>query len=242
MQMLCPHCGGELSADAENLICPHCASNLRRVPDGKAFRLIRVREISPEEEAARAALRKALAIEAPDKRRKALLDAEASFPDCFDIQVELLHLGRLGENSKAKLDYHIIKSYLLHAFEEPEQEPQRDAMLRELVDDPRLTRCRQLAEDEPAFVQAYLKRLCKEYLTIFLKGNNSKNGRLMGFQIVRLEKALAPAAARMRREMERWDAPAGFETLPRLLTEAFAEEIGSTVWLEEAYQTLKEKP
>ncbi|MHC1786642.1 MAG: hypothetical protein AB9880_06255 [Christensenellales bacterium] len=114
---------------------------------------------------------------------KACLDrAEILAPDSIAVQRALLMHGRLHERGKVPADYHVIKCYLLHAFEHPEahsaQEQQR--MAEELFSDPRLLTCLRLSEDSDAFLRAYLAELCQEYMRIFILSDGSHAPRVFG--------------------------------------------------------------
>ena len=178
-------------------------------------------------------------------KKKAILDqAAAQYPDDLSVQEELLHLGRLWQRDPRRLDYHVIKCYLLHVFEEPETETpaMRQQMLQELTEDPQLLLCRKMAGDgEEAFLRRYVTRMCREYVKLFLVSANSKNGTIMGLRIFPLEKCLAKPVAVMLYNMQMASLPAPFDTLfPECLLEVFRTDIGSDTHLMAALEELEQ--
>ncbi len=114
---------------------------------------------------------------------QALSQAEALAPDNLEVQKKLLLLGRLHERNPKRFDFGVIKSYLLHAFEHPEdhEEKKREDMIREIFHHQRLERCLALAEDKTAFLQEYLLDLSRDYMRLFVGGDNSHVPRVFGF-------------------------------------------------------------
>ncbi len=114
---------------------------------------------------------------------EALSRAEALAPEDLDIQLKLLLLGRLHERNPKRFDFHVIKSYLLHAFEHPEAHPEeeRRRMIREIFDHERLRRATSLAPDAKSFLDQYLLALSRDYMRLFVGGDNSHVPRVFGF-------------------------------------------------------------
>ena len=114
---------------------------------------------------------------------QALSRAETLAPDNLDIQMRLLLLGRLHERNPKRFDFSVIKSYLFHAFEHPEahSESQREQMIREIFDHPRLKKAQEMAPDPEAFTQDYLLALSRDYVRMFVGGDNSHVPRVFGF-------------------------------------------------------------
>ena len=85
---------------------------------------------------------------------EALTRAEALAPEDMNIQMKLLLLGRLHERKPNRFDFHVIKCYLLHAFEHPDahSEEERTRMIREIFDYERLKRCLETAPDPERFL------------------------------------------------------------------------------------------
>lgn len=113
----------------------------------------------------------------------ALTHAEALAPDNLDIQRRLLLLGRLHERNPKRFDFSVIKAYILHAFEHPEAHPEeeRSRMVREIFHHERLERALPMAPDPDAFLREYLEALSKDYIRLFVAGDNSHVPRIFGF-------------------------------------------------------------
>lgn len=113
---------------------------------------------------------------------EALLQAERIAPDDINVQRRLLLHGRLHERDAKKMDFSVIKSYLLHAFEHPEDhsEAQLRQMTRELFDDERLKTCLRLSKDPAHFLKNYLEDLSRDYMRIFVAPDNTHIPRVFG--------------------------------------------------------------
>lgn len=122
------------------------------------------------------------AAEEPKDRYAILLQAEKADPDNLQVQRKLLLHGRWHERNPAKFDFSVIKCYLLHAFEHPEdhQPQEQQRMTRELFDDERLLRCLELTDNKPQFIREYLEDLAREYMQIFVSGDNRHVPRVFG--------------------------------------------------------------
>ena len=133
MRLMCPRCGQEVTVgEHSGFACEGCGGWLQVIPHGKAFLLQAVaRELPGEKEALRL-VDKAVQAADPVKKKKLLDQAEALCPDSLHVQREKLYLGRLWQRDLKNIDYHLIKCYLLHVFEAPEQESRamRESMLR----------------------------------------------------------------------------------------------------------------
>jgi len=242
MRLMCPRCGQEVTVgEHSGFACEGCGGWLQVIPHGKAFLLQAVaRELPGEKEALRL-VDKAVQAADPVKKKKLLDQAEALCPDSLHVQREKLYLGRLWQRDLKNIDYHLIKCYLLHVFEAPEQEStaMRESMLRELTEDPQLLKCLRLAPDPEAFIVEYVQWICREYVKIFLKGSTSHNGRFFGIQVTRPEKALALPTAKMLHNMALADLPAPYDTLlPQTLEETFVRDVGPDSFLRQAMKEL----
>lgn len=113
---------------------------------------------------------------------QALSRAEELAPEDLAVQRRLLLLGRLHERSAKTMDFSVIKSWLLHAFEHPDKHKEAEAkgMARELFDEARLKRCLELAPDRDAFLRGYLEELSKDYIRIFIAADNTHVPRVFG--------------------------------------------------------------
>lgn len=103
-------------------------------------------------------------------------------PDDLAIQRRLLLLGRLHERDPHKMDFSVIKSYLLHPFEHPEKHKPEEIrqMAHDLFEETRLKRCLELAPDPDAFLRSYFEELSREYVNIFVAADNSHVPRVFG--------------------------------------------------------------
>ncbi|MGI6671725.1 MAG: hypothetical protein ACOX58_09185 [Christensenellales bacterium] len=111
----------------------------------------------------------------PVRRFALLSQAEELAPDDLSVQRALLMHGRLHERDGRRMDYSVIKCYLFHVFEHPEQhnEKEQEAFARELLHGVRLQKCLALAEDAAAFLHEYLTELAGEYMRIFVLPDRS---------------------------------------------------------------------
>ncbi len=108
--------------------------------------------------------------------------AEMLEPSNLKVQRALLMHGRLHERDRRQGDYTIIKSYLLHIFEHPEQyteEGLRQAA-EELFSGPQLLKCLALAPNRDAFLEEYIGDLAEEYMRVFISGDSSHAPRVLG--------------------------------------------------------------
>ena len=243
MKLMCPRCGGETPVgDHGGFACGECGGWLKVAPHGKAYVLVAAARELPGEKDALRLVDKAEKITDPVKKKKLLDEAERLCPDSLEVQRALLDLGDLWTRDLRTIDFHLIKSYLLHVFEAPEEDSpaMRRQMLEELTAHPRLLRCIDLAPDGEQFIREYVQWLCREYVNVFLKGSTQHSGRVFGLQLTRLEKALARPTAKMLVNMERTDLPAPYDTLlPQTLLEAFVRDVGSDVFVREARKELE---
>lgn len=122
--------------------------------------------------------------EDPVTRKKCLLLAEEMEADSLQVQRGLLMLGDLERRDPRRLDFSVIKCYLLHAFEHAEShsEQELEKMTREIFHHPRLEKCLSLAPDRDVFLKDYLSELCRDYLHIFIEGQREHAGGWLGFQ------------------------------------------------------------
>ena len=106
-------------------------------------------------------------------------------PDDLRIQKELLLRGNLHNRDPHNITFHVIKCYLLHAFEHPEKhdEAEKKRMAREIFDHEQLNRCLAIAPDQEAFMKDYLQALCAEYVRLFIAGDTSHTRAILGITI-----------------------------------------------------------
>ena len=222
MDRICEKCGKTVQ-EAGAAFCPFCGHAL---PAGKA-------EPERNPEAARM-IQKALKTGTLPERKKILEEAEKRFPEDPDIQWELLFIGRPAEKPpRGRIDFSIIKSWLLQIYREPKafSAAEKDRMRGELLRDTRLERTLRLFPDPEGKRKEYLRRICGEYIEIFLEGDNRVMGTLFGFRLGKNKaKALASPAAEMIRNMREDDGlgETERETLIRVFTDAYAGRAGGS--------------
>jgi len=227
-ERLCPRCGKTLPADSDAAFCQYCGAPVGHA-DGRE-----------EKEAVQALLTQANKQTDPVKKHDLLLKALQEDPQSLSAAEELLLLGRLHERSPRKLDFSVIKSFLLNAYLEPEEfaTVTRQAMRREIFNHPDLARCLALTEDENAFLTRYLTRLSNQFIELFLRGSSRYMRRFFGMGLEsRAPKLLAPPAAKLINEV-RADQELTAEQRS-LLTHAFYNAFssqmgGDTQWLDQA--------
>lgn len=188
MNRTCSQCGKQI--DGEGIaFCPYCGAKLSAEPAA---------EIRNEE--AEKWVRKALASTSYPERKKILLKGLEACPDSREIAWELLFVGEEAPKKSWGIDFSIIKSWVLEIYRDPKafSEAKRDQMRTQLFDSPGLTGTLQMFEDPAAKLQEYLRRLCTEYVELFLEGSNVVMGNIFGFRIERnKEKKLAVPVAEM---------------------------------------------
>jgi hypothetical protein len=216
MPLICPGCGGRLDVEPERKLvpftCPYCTRRLEPQKNGQAIVLKAVSNAASSGQAvpsnpvdtAASLLQKSQEEGDPKKRYALLLDAEKADPINLNVQKALLLHGRWHERDRRKLDFSVIKCYLLHAFEEPKAHTaiQREQMVDELFHEERLKRAMDLAPDPRAFLREYLTALSQEYIRLFLKGSSKYMRPVFGFAPAgKPSKLLAAPAAGMIKSM-----------------------------------------
>lgn len=136
----------------------------------------------------------------PVLKEKCLLAAEKLRPDSLAVKRSLLMLGNLARRDGKKADPSVIKCYMLHVFEHPEQHTEAECarLTGEVFCHPQLEACLALCGDKQKFMQEYLEEICRDYLHIFIEGQREHAGGYLGFQwIGRRVKALSRPCADM---------------------------------------------
>ena len=225
-ELTCPHCGRNLSVGNGAAFCPFCGGTLRK-PGA-----------TPDDEAVRALLLKAEGLSDPEKKHDLLLQGMAEHPDSLAIAEELLFLGRLYERSHHRVDFSVIKCYLLNIYLEPEDfSPEKtDAMRRELFDHPDLERCLRLSGEPSAFLSHYLFRMSQLFIDLFLKGSSQYMRRFFGLGLdSRAPKLLASPVSRMLAGIQRDQhlTPEQRAMLKFALYSAFTSQVGDAQWLQQ---------
>lgn len=186
----CPACRRELPV-AGAAFCPYCGAPIAK------------EDATPQK--VREMLAEAGKTEDPVVKHKLLTAAREEYPDCLEIERELLHLGRLHQRSSKAIDYSVIKCYLLQIYLTPDElpQPKKDAMRAELFGDDQLKRCQALAPDADGFTREYLERLSREFIHLFLEGSNLYMRSIFGLTFHKnASKLLARPAARMLYNMQ----------------------------------------
>ena len=181
---VCPLCAAVLKVDPDNLpegLCCECGGLLTPRAHGAAV-LLEPGE-APEPPEVLEHLARAKRERKPDRARAHILKALEAGPDSFAANRALLYHGRLYEAVRRPGDFALIKSYLLHMFEEPDRytAAQKDERMEELFRDPQLKRTAALSGDKAAFLREYLNHLACEYMTIFVRGRSSVSRGIFGF-------------------------------------------------------------
>ena len=190
MSMNCVKCGKTIEGEGV-AFCPYCGAKLpekTEIPE------------AVNEEAAKW-VRKAMEVTSFPDRKKILLQGLNACPDSREIRWELLFVGSEEPKKRAfALDFSIIKCYILEIYRTPQDFPEgkRNSMRVQLFDDPQLAECFALFDDPERKQREYIQRLCKEYIQIFLEGNNQIMGNWFGLRFDRnMEKKLAIPVAQM---------------------------------------------
>lgn len=257
MPLICPGCGGRMDIEAERELvpfsCPYCALKLTPQKNGQAVVLkattaapVHIMD-APAGADVPALLRRAQEESEPIKRFALLQKAEEAAPNNLQVQKALLLHGRLHERDKHRIDFSVIKCYLLHVFEEPDTYSfsQREDKIRELISEDRLVKAMDIAPDGQAFLKDYLTALSQEYIHLFLRGSSRHMKPIFGFAPAgKPSRLLAAPAANMLRCMLKEQALSNDQR--EMLTSAFyraygIEFQGETSYLDEALGSMVER-
>lgn len=223
VEITCQKCHKTISAAESAAFCPYCGERL----SAGGLDLSAVRN-EPD----------------PVKKHDMLLKLIAQHPDSLEVAEEILYLGRLYERSKRKLDFSVIKCYVLNIYLEPEtiSADKREALRAEIFSHPDLDRCLTLSEDKDAFLSRYLEHISEEFVRLFLKGSSRYMRSIFGFtQTSKAPKYLALPATKMLKNMQRDESltDAQRALLTRAFYTAFARQAdGETQYLD---QELKQR-
>ena len=193
--MKCTQCGREVTGNDVSF-CPYCGARLERPEKTEMARDPRAEEW----------VRKALAVSSLPDRKKILEKAKADCPNAPEIDWEMLFIGRKDPKPpRGKMDYSIIKSWLLQIYREPGElsAEKQERMRTELFEDPELLSVLERYPDPGEKMREYLTRLCREYIEIFLDGDSRLTGTIFGFRISRnKDRIIGSAAAQMLRRID----------------------------------------
>ena len=184
--MICSRCGKTIEGEGV-AFCPYCGAKLETVPDAR-------------NEEAEKWISKALATTSYPERKKILLKGLEACPDSREIAWEMLFIGEPETKRPKGIDFSIIKSWILEMYWKPGDfsEDRKNRMRAQLFDAPELRRCLERFENPADKQREYLQRICREYVELFLEGNNQVMGNYFGFHLDRnKEKKLAAPVAQM---------------------------------------------
>ena len=191
--MICRQCGKEIPGDGM-IFCPYCGAKLSAAEEKRV-----------SEEAAEW-IQKAMKVTSLPERKRILEKAKQDCPDDPEIDWELLFIGTPDPKPpRGKMDFSIIKSWLLQIYRKPEEfsKEKRDAMRNELFHSPQLQSALAAYDNPEQKMREYLERICREYVDIFLKEDNQLMGNIFGLRIGRNQtKILEGAVQEMIRRVE----------------------------------------
>ena len=191
--MTCIKCGKEITGEGM-AFCPYCGARLETEKE---------KTISAEAEKW---IRKAMKTASLPERKRILEKAKLACPEDPAIDWELLFIGTPDPRPpRGKMDFSIIKSWLLQIYRTPGDFPaqKRDDMRRELFEGEQLQKVLAASADPERKMREYLERLCREYIEIFLKEDNRLMGNIFGLRIGRnRDKVLEDAVEGMIRQIE----------------------------------------
>ncbi len=198
--MNCINCGREIAGNGM-FFCPYCGARLMMMTE---------KSLSKE---ADERIQKAMKVTSLPERKKILEQAKKEYPDEPAIDWELLFIGSPDPNPpKGKMDFSIIKSWLLQIYRKPDDfsGERRNAMRHELFQGPQLTKVLAASDNPKDKMMEYLDRICREYVDIFLKEDNHLMGNLFGIRIGRnrdkmLEKTVAEMVQRIEADEQLTD-------------------------------------
>ena len=180
----CTHCGHEMRDEAVKF-CSNCGAALH----------VEVAEPSPFAQRLQQETK-------PDRKYQLIQAVLAENPDDFEANEALLFLGRLHEKRRGRaLDFSIIKCHLLCIYDEPEKlsADAYDEKHHELFEGEQLMRTMALAKSPGAFFKAYLERMAREYIDLFIRGDSRY--ATWGFGFSRSMDSLAKTCAEPVRRM-----------------------------------------
>ena len=230
MSMNCPKCLNKVEEGM--LFCPRCGEKLQNDEKKESG--------TPADPKAEKWVKKARAIQSYPKKKEILLQGLAECPDSRDIRWELLFVGEEPPKKSRSFEFSIIKCWMLQIYRKPEDfsAERRDTLRALLYEDPALQQCLGMFEDPEQKQREYLLRLCREYYSIFLEGDNQLMGNIFGFRLEKNKsKKLAKPAAEMIRRVREDEKllPDQREQLWKAMYEAYgARTGGKTAYLDES--------
>lgn len=163
--IVCAKCGFTTLYDLEKpVFCAKCANRFR---SGEDF----------EDD-----LKGALKAEDYALRHEKLLSLREKYGAVYEIEMEILCLGRLHEKG-GKPDFYRIPYWPLAAFDTPREfsKKEKQKMLSTFFESEDVLRVKALAPDQDAFWQDYLFKMSMGYVNLFIKSSNA-NSTFLGFR------------------------------------------------------------
>ena len=157
-------CGKTFEGEAL-AFCPYCGAKLVPAPEENA---------EPVDEEAMKWVRKAQAAVSYPEKKKILLKGLESCPESREIRWELLFVGEEPAKRGKTPEFAIIGCWVLEIYRNPGNftEGRREEMRARFFDAPQLVRCLDTYADPERKQEEYLRRLCREYIEIFLEGDS----------------------------------------------------------------------
>lgn len=174
----CTKCGMETLYETQRpRFCSACGQ-----PFENDFSALTDRGMAENEAKKQALLYRARSEEDAAARHALLLKAREEFPDDYEIEMEILCQGRLYERG-GQADFYRIPYWPLNALEKPKEfsEKERKKMLSVFFENPELARVRALVGDDGRFWNDYMRRMAREYVSLFI-ASSSANTLLLGFR------------------------------------------------------------
>ncbi|MBO2517410.1 MAG: hypothetical protein CW338_09090 [Clostridiales bacterium] len=173
--MRCSSCGKEMPAQ-DLAFCPYCGMKLETAAETEKSAANAGTAGVMDDKTRSAMMRDLLKAQQETnlyKRKELLLKLRGCYPDCFEVEQELLFIGNPRRNKKNAVDYFIIKCYLLDIYLHPGNftDEIRSSCREEIFGDEQLARCAALSGKGEGYTEEYLKRLCGEYVSLFLQGS-----------------------------------------------------------------------
>ncbi len=162
---VCSKCGFTTLYDLEKpVFCAKCANRFRSGDDFTDD------------------LKKALDCEDTSVRHEKLIALREKYGSVYEIELEILCLGRLYERG-GKPDFYRIPYWPLAAFDTPREfsKKDREKMLKTFFESEGVLNVLALAPSEEAFWSDYLFRMSMGYVALFIKGSNA-NSTFLGFR------------------------------------------------------------
>ena len=162
---VCSKCGFTTLYDSEKpVFCAKCANRFLSGDDFKSD------------------LQDALNEEAYALRFEKLCSLREKYGQNYEIELEILSVGRLHEKG-GKPDFYRIPYWPLAAYDTPGEfsKKDREKMLKTFFASDEVLKVKEMAPSEQAFWQDYLFRMSMGYVSLFIKSSNA-NSTFLGFR------------------------------------------------------------